>query len=300
MIELRELAALRAVISEGSFDAAATQLNVTPGAVSQRIRALEDRVGRPVVVRSSPVRLTDAGEVVSRLAQQVQLLQDEAAALLVDEARREPRVVSVAVNYDSLATWFLGAMAEFTERSTAQLDLRAMDRDHTLRSLRDGTVVAAVTSESAAVPGCSVRHIGALNYVAVASRSFAEKWFDAGFNQRSLAVAPMLRADRNDLIESRVVRRASRKPLTCPVHYIPSGPHDLLRAVLLGLGWCMLPVGIVEDEIAAGNLTRLSSTVQDIPLYWQVWNVDSPLLSTLSEAVLAAARTELKDFRSDR
>jgi LysR family transcriptional regulator, chromosome initiation inhibitor len=134
----------------------------------------------------------------------------------------------------------------------------------------------------------------------VASRSFAEKWFDAGFNQRSLAVAPMLRADRNDLIESRVVRRASRKPLTCPVHYIPSGPHDLLRAVLLGLGWCMLPVGIVEDEIAAGNLTRLSSTVQDIPLYWQVWNVDSPLLSTLSEAVLAAARTELKDFRPDR
>jgi LysR family transcriptional regulator (chromosome initiation inhibitor) len=299
MIELRELAALRAVVTEGSFDAAATQLNVTPGAVSQRIRALEDRVGRPVVVRSSPVRLTEAGQVVSRLAQQIQLLQDEAAELLIDEARREARVVSVAVNYDSLATWFLGAMAEFAKKSTAQLDLHAMDRDHTLRSLRDGTVVAAVTSERAAVPGCTVRPIGALNYIAVASRSFAKEWFGSGFNPRSLDVAPMLRADRNDFIGSKLVRSASRKPISCPVHFIPSGTHDLVRAALLGLGWCMLPTGVVKEHVSAGNLICLSSAVLDVPLYWQVWKVDSPLLSTLSDAVLAAARISLENTGSN-
>jgi LysR family transcriptional regulator (chromosome initiation inhibitor) len=41
-----QLATFQAVIEQGSFDAAARALHVTPSAVSQRIKALEQVVGR--------------------------------------------------------------------------------------------------------------------------------------------------------------------------------------------------------------------------------------------------------------
>ena len=48
------LAALAAVIRTGSFERAAQQLHVTPSAVSQRVKLLEERLGTILVVRSCP------------------------------------------------------------------------------------------------------------------------------------------------------------------------------------------------------------------------------------------------------
>lgn len=50
-----QLAALAAVVELGSFDAAAERLHVTPSAVSQRIKSLEQQVGQVLVVRKSHV-----------------------------------------------------------------------------------------------------------------------------------------------------------------------------------------------------------------------------------------------------
>ena len=51
-----QLAAFAAVLEEGSFEAAARRLCVTPSAVSQRIKALEDRLGQVLLVRQPPCR----------------------------------------------------------------------------------------------------------------------------------------------------------------------------------------------------------------------------------------------------
>ena len=52
---------LAAVVDAGTFDAAAAELNLTPSAISQRVKQLEHRLGRVLVVRSKPVRVTEAG-----------------------------------------------------------------------------------------------------------------------------------------------------------------------------------------------------------------------------------------------
>jgi hypothetical protein len=57
---------LAAVVDEGSLDAAAQRLHITPSAVSQRVKALEEQLGRVLLVRSRPVRTTPAGEAVVR------------------------------------------------------------------------------------------------------------------------------------------------------------------------------------------------------------------------------------------
>jgi len=51
MHETRALASRLSIITEGSFDAAATALHVVLGAMSQRTKQLGERVGQLLVIR---------------------------------------------------------------------------------------------------------------------------------------------------------------------------------------------------------------------------------------------------------
>ena len=62
------------MIEFGSFDATAERLHVTPSAVSQRIKAVEQRVDQVLVVRESPVGQPSAGVPLRRLAAQTAML----------------------------------------------------------------------------------------------------------------------------------------------------------------------------------------------------------------------------------
>lgn len=72
-----QLEAFLAVIEEGSFDRAAKRLCITPSALSQRIKGLEDRLGAVLVKRSVPSVATEAGEKLLRRAQSMRLLEAE-------------------------------------------------------------------------------------------------------------------------------------------------------------------------------------------------------------------------------
>ncbi|GAA3491613.1 hypothetical protein GCM10018987_56960 [Streptomyces cremeus] len=74
-LPLDQVNTLLAVVDEGTFDAAAAALHVTPSAVSQRIKALEQRTGRVLLMRSKPVRPTNSGQVIVRFARQLALLE---------------------------------------------------------------------------------------------------------------------------------------------------------------------------------------------------------------------------------
>ena len=76
-LPLDQVRTLLAVVDEGTFDAAAAALHVTPSAISQRVKALEQRTGRVLLLRTKPVRPTESGEVLVRLARQVARLEHE-------------------------------------------------------------------------------------------------------------------------------------------------------------------------------------------------------------------------------
>ncbi len=110
-LDLDQLEALGAAVAEGSFDAAAARLHVTPSAISQRIKALETSVGRVLVIRSRPVRPTASGQTLLRAARQIEAVAAEAGRELGEEGEdRMPRI-ALAVNADSLATWLPPALA---------------------------------------------------------------------------------------------------------------------------------------------------------------------------------------------
>ncbi|MGB1299517.1 MAG: LysR family transcriptional regulator, partial [Psychrobium sp.] len=117
------LEALTAVIDLQSFEKAAVKLFITQSAVSQRIKLLEENIGQPVIIRSSPITATAAGERLVVHFKMVRELENELIPELAPDSPTKPIKVSLAVNADSIATWFLGAITPVLKRHLVELDL---------------------------------------------------------------------------------------------------------------------------------------------------------------------------------
>jgi LysR family transcriptional regulator, chromosome initiation inhibitor len=289
-LDLAQLRAFAAAVTTGTLDGAARELHVTPSAVSQRLKALEAATGRVLLVRSKPVRVTPSGAAVLRLARQVELLgADTARELGSDDDPGRRVTMPIAVNADSLATWVLPALAPLG--SDYCFDLHTTDQEHTSDLLRDGTVMAAITAEADAVPGCRVVRLGVMRYRPMATQGFIRNWFSAGVSPRALADAPVVVFDRRDDLQHGYLRRHG--VANPPTSYVPSSA-DYLRAIRLGLGWGMVPDLQLAGAPAGAELLELDPDgVSDVTLHWQQWRLVSPALDRVAEAVREAARVLL-------
>lgn len=281
-----QLATLAAAVDGGSFEAAAASLHVTPSAVSQRMRALESAAGAVLVVRSRPVRLTRAGEPYLRLARQLAALIDEAERAS-DAASDARTAVPLAINADSLATWALPALAAVADR--VQLDVLREDEAHTPRLLREGSVMAAVTSDPVPIQGCTIEPLGTMRYRPMASAAFVERWFRSGFEPASFTVVPVIDFDRLDTLQSRVLESMGVDPAAPPRHRIP-GSLAYAAAIQHGIGW-----GLIADleRDRAHDLVVLGDAVLDVPLWWQQWALEAPALRLVADSIRGAAAAAL-------
>ncbi|MGN6219055.1 MAG: LysR family transcriptional regulator ArgP [Microbacterium sp.] len=283
---------LAAVVDEGTLDAAARRLHVTPSAVSQRIKTLEEQLGRLVLVRSKPVRATDAGAAIVRLARQAALLEHDTLAVLGDGAEQEALTrVPLAVNADSLGTWFLEPLARLGRRHPVVFDLHRDDQDFTAALLESGTVMGAVTTRATAVSGCRVSVLGALRYEAVATPAYVARWL-GGDRTADLAAAPLIDFDRRDDLQNIWLTAQGVDPARPPRHYVPAS-NDFATATRLGLGWAMLPRLQSQDALDRGELVLLGGDPVDTVLHWQQWNLRSPLLDAIAEEIVAEGRRVL-------
>jgi LysR family transcriptional regulator, chromosome initiation inhibitor len=282
-----QLDALVAIADSGSFEAAARALHVTPSAVSQRIRALEAAAGQVLVSRGTPCRPTGHGERLVQLGRQTRLLYDEARQELGTLQAVE---LPVAVNADSLATWFRAVLTEMAGWAATSVQLHVEDQAYSQELLRRGEALAAVTSEAVAVQGCAAESLGALRYLPAASPALAARWRRG--DGPDWAAMPLVVFNEKDGLQDDALRQlgaAGRPPV---VHWVPSSA-DFLEAVRAGLGWGMLPEPQAAPGLAAGTLERLPGDVIDVPLYWQRWRLESQRLRQLTDAVRRAAGEQL-------
>ncbi|GAB2465023.1 LysR family transcriptional regulator (chromosome initiation inhibitor) [Conyzicola lurida] len=287
--DLSQLRALSVTVSEGTFEAAARRLHVTPSAVSQRIKALESAVGSVLLQRTKPVEVTESGQAVLRLARQIEILTADTHRELGDELDDgRPASVPIAVNADSLATWILPALAALPPGTV--FDLHLDDQDHTTALLRSGAVMAAVTAVARPIQGCTSSRLGTMRYRARCSAEFAARWFPEGATPAALAVAPVVVFDTKDDLQDAFLRRAGRRRADPPRQFVPSSA-DFVRAVELGLGWGMIP-----DLQASDRLVELdpAGDATDVALYWQQWQLRSATLDRVAEAVREAATATLR------
>ena len=296
MFDYLALAAVAAVLREGSFDKAAAVLGVTPSAVSQRVKGLEERLGVALVTRGAPCLATPVGARLCAHFERVRLLEADISGELQGLAgqRDERPTLRVAVNSDSLATWFPLAAAQFTAASGALLELVLDDEAHTAERLRTGEVMAAVSAEPAPVAGCKIYPLGALDYAAVASPAFRATHFANGVAGQTLRSAPMLRFDRRDELQFRWMREACGVAFLPPTHWAPS-THGMLELTLAGLGWSMAPVSMAAPLLAQGRLVELEPLHRiAVPLNWQRTRLNTQLLDAMTRAVRQVAAQWLR------
>ncbi|MDC6176718.1 transcriptional regulator ArgP [Ralstonia solanacearum] len=295
MLDYSALSALAAVVREGSFERAARTLHVTPSAISQRIRQLEERVGCALVVRDLPCRATETGRRLCQHVDRVRLLEQALQGALPALAPQgiAPVALPIAVNADSLATWLAPAIAAFGADHPVLMEVAVDDQDHTTEWLRSGAVLAAVTATARPAAGCNSRSLGAMRYLAAASPAFLQRHFPDGVGAGSLAKAPSLMFNTKDALQARWARRLCHRHVELPRHTLPS-PQAFVTAAVAGMGWGLHPQALIAPHLEDGSLVELvPDTPLDVPLHWQYARAASALLDGLSREVLAAARSAL-------
>lgn len=290
MLDYPQLAALAAIHRRGSFELAAASLSVTPSAISQRLKALEDRMGALLVQRGSPCVATQQGLRLIRHYEEVMLLEAALAPELPESNDLTP--IRIAVTADSLATWVLPALAA---SHGFLFDLVIDDQDHSIDLLRAGEVSAAITSHPGPLQGCDTLALGALRYRATASQGFMATWFGAGVTAASLSRAPACTFSDKDRLQRDWIAAqfGTQAGFAFPTHRIASS-HGFVDAAVLGLGWGMNPEPLVAAHLRAGRLVEVvPDTALDVPLYWQFARVTGPAIAPLTAAIVRAAANHL-------
>lgn len=298
-IDHAQLTSFATVVRHGSFDAAARWLHVTPSAISQRIRQLEERLGQILIERGSPCRVTMAGQPLLRYAEQVALLESETlAALGVSDASgsgipRAPARVPLVINADSFDSWFGDVFAALVAHPEITLDVCVEDQAHSLDLLRSGAAMVGVSATATPVQGCRVEPLGIMRYRALATPEYMARHLPNGATEEGLTTAPMLIFNRKDGLQDEYLQRLIGKTLQPPTHSAPTtaGFH---AAILHSLAWGMIPDQLSTTERLAGTLVDIDPGLYlDVPLYWHRWRIDSDAIKILTQYVRTAARQAL-------
>ncbi|PCI85879.1 MAG: ArgP/LysG family DNA-binding transcriptional regulator [Hyphomicrobiales bacterium] len=294
MLNYELLMGLKAVISEGSFEAAAKSLNITPSAVSQRVKLLEDRLEALLIIRGKPCTATEYGYALFKHTEQIEVLEKN----LFDTLPKNTALnaagalnLRMAVNEDSMATWFPAAMGEISRSGNFLFDIIIDDQEQTTNLLRRGDVVAAITARKNPTQGFQNSYIGSLRYVAIASPKFVVDNFANGIvSPKSISAAPCITFNRKDELPTKWIKQVCNKNVNCMINWIPS-LEGYIKSCVEGIGWGIHPLILVEEYIENGTLVELvPESYIDIPLYWQYSSSYGKIMTDISEMIVATGK----------
>ena len=287
LFDYKLLAALDAVIAEQSFDKASDKLAITQSAISQRIKQLEQQVAQPVIVRTSPPVATAMGEKLLKHYKQVSLLAQELAQEILPNEQQEALSISIAVNADTLASWFIPAITPLLKQDAIVLDLHVANEADTQSLLAKGKVFAAISNQQKSVAGCKVQHLGQLNYLLCASPEFTKRYFKDGLTTNSLAKAPAVTFDASDNMHHQYLNdHFGMSKGQYPCHRVGSS-EAFVHFTLAGLAYSLLPMTQASDYLASGELISLAPQHQLIQqLYWHSWVLERGSYKKITEHVV--------------
>ena len=292
MLDRDQLETFATIVELRSFERAAGALRITRGAVSQRIKALEQSLAAVLLVRDKPVVATPAGETLLRHVQALRILEGSTLRELGPHAGAGELVpMAVSVNADSLATWFRGVLWTLLRERGVALEVIVDDLDHTAARLARGQVVGCVSSDATPASGFAAQPLGEMEYRCYASPSFADEFFVGGLALPAVLAVPTVLFDRKDSLHDRYLTQCFGFAVDrYPRHYLPS-PNALMEAIEQGVGYGLLPSRQAASRVADGLLVELAPHLAvPVPLYWHHWAFEPPLCKALTKLIVEFAR----------
>lgn len=293
-LDYKLLAALAAIIETQSFELAAKKLFISQSAISQRIKLLEENFGHPMLIRSQPIELTTVGEQLLSHFKKVQQLENELLPELLPDKPTKPMRVSLAVNADCIATWFIKALTPVLKENLVELNLLIEHEERTLDKLRSGEAIGAVSVIEKPLKGYRSFKLGKMNYCLVSSKSFQQKYFKNGVTKISLTMAPGISYDHKDAMHVRYI--AKHFDLAASEYYCHSvrSSEAFVELAKQGVAYCLLPELQIENELTSGELVKLCPEKQLIEtLYWHSWVLVKGINKKISQEIIRVGQALL-------
>lgn len=291
MIDYKLLQAFAMVVQEGGFEKAATMMNLTQSAVSQRVRLLEERAGKILLSRTSPPRPTEAGQKLIKHYLQVRLLEDGLEEEISSPEAAAPVRLSLGINADSLSSWFLPALGELLAEGRVLIDMHVDDQEQTHKLLRDGVVVGCISDQASPMQGCRVDFLGAMKYRLLARPEFIAKWFPEGLTLAAAENAPAVMFTHKDMLHYKILQKVLGAAVKVnAIHYMPAN-DQFIKMISSGYAYGMVPDWQSKALRDAGEIVEVHDKAHDsVNHYWHCWNIDSTPLKTLSRRLVLKAR----------
>lgn len=291
-LDYKLIQALDTVINEQTFEKAATVLNITQSAISQRIKQLEQFVASPVLIRTHPLHATDTGQKLLTHFRKVRQLEYDLANEIMPHTNKSLTPISVAVNADTLASWFIPALTDLIKQQSIELKLQVTNEANTQELLKKGEVFAAISSQKTSFAGVKVAHIGTVDYILCASQDFKQQYFSDGLTEENLSLAPGVDYDQRDTMHSDYLKtHFGLKRADYPCHRVRSS-EAFVNMAIAGLAYCLLPTTQANEHLASGDLIDLAPTKHlPQPLYWHSWVLERGIQKKVSETIIAYGQT---------
>lgn len=294
MIDYKLLEAFATVVQEGGFEKAATIMNLTQSAISQRVRLLEERAGKILLSRTTPPQPTEEGVLLIRHYLQVKLLEDGLNKGLSSAETTERVRLSIGINADSLASWLLSAIAPLLEDGELLIDLHVDDQEQTHKFLKEGIVVGCISDKATVIQGCRVEYLGLMKYRLLARADYIKKWFPDGLKPADIRDAPVVIFNRKDMLHYKFLEQVLEERVRPQaIHYVPA-PEQYLQMISSGFACGMVPDWQSETLRERGDLVEVyDQAIEGVKLYWHCWNLDSAPLQEFSRQLVSEAQVLL-------
>ncbi|MGQ7260757.1 LysR family transcriptional regulator ArgP [Vreelandella sp. V005] len=281
MLDYKLLHALATVVECGGFERAGEVLGLSQSAVSQRIKALEIRLGQPVLVRHPHLAPTPAGQRLLTHYQQVQLLERDLRGSLPTLDDQAPRL-RIAINADSLVTWWAEAVAAICQQEGVLLDLVIEDQDVGLKRMRDGDVAACLCATPHPIAGARCVALGEMRYHPLATPAYVERYFSDGPTTENFQRAPAIVFGPHDQLQHRFMALFGFQG-RFPYHLCPSS-EGFVRLAAAGIGYGMMPQLQTKELMQSGQLVSVAPThYLSVPLYWHFWRHSGKIIQRLTD-----------------
>jgi LysR family transcriptional regulator (chromosome initiation inhibitor) len=292
-LDYKQLHALHVIIEQQSFERAAQVLCISQSAVSQRIKHLEEQLAQPVLIRSQPIIATDIGKKLLKHYKQVNQLESALIPEISASSAEHPLSMSIAINADSLATWFIPALAPLLKQYPIELNLHIRDEARTLEKVKSGEAFGAVSQNEQPLSGCECTKLGEMNYVLVATPAFAATYLPDGIARQALLHAPAVSFDhKDDMHITFIERHFNLSGGSYPCHTVRSSEAFVAMACA-GVAYCLIPELQIKAELASGQLIKLTDIQLTQPLYWHRWLLLKGVYKQVSEQIITHAQSAL-------
>lgn len=296
MIDPKQLQALETVARTGTFLRAADELRISQPAISERIRLLEEGMGYPLVVRTNPIAVTEMGQRLISYFHQLKILEDN---LLGQDPSSQKHAIRlpVAVNFDSLSSWFIEAAHLAVLENDIQIEITASNENSTLNYLKNGSVLACVSSSPHPLTGCEATYLGTCSYRCVASPKLFKRlrMNPSKITAETLQSLPAMTYGRDDDFHDSFLQSyyGIQQKGGSYIH-VPflSAMKD---ALLHGWGYGLILESAVLSEIESGRLLDLCRHKSlEIHLYWHSVQLSNSKLAAFSKSLTQNAKKVLR------